>query len=736
MKQFFLVSAILLVALFSEAQDFNLEKLGHLTYDIALNDVWAYSSEDSTGVNLIVDLTNLPDEAPFKYFTGEGDISFRTAHNIYIDEFGILYVIGPNYGNGGCIMYDLNEDPLNPKYVGIYDDTYVHDAYARNNKLYTSEIYGGVFSIVDVSDKSNPIILGNAETPRKFTHNAWLSDDENTLFTTDEVSGAWLGAYDISDPTDIKELDRVQSNPGKGVTPHNTHVLNDYLITSYYKDGVTIHDASNPSSIIEVGSFDTSLDLSGGGTDGCWGATPFLPSGNILASDIQTGLYILKPTYKRGGLLSGIVSDSETNEILSDVAIVILNQKANTITGAEGDYSIGSAGSSTVEVQFSKLGYEVLVETVELIEGETVTLDVSLQEKTSFAISVDVYDNNSGDKIPDAIISIINEDFEYNEKADEAGTLALNKFYAGTYVISVGKWGYQSAADTIELNADRNSYSANIVEGYHDNFIVDLGWQVSGNAATGSWERGIPEGTSFYGADSNPGNDVEVDIANFCYVTGNGGGGPGNDDIDDGSTVLTSPIFDLSKPTVPILNYSRWFFTGGGRDTIYNDILTIYISNGTDSVALEVVGAESEGNSTWQDKMFDLTEIDIELTTTMTLIIETGDLEEPHLVEAAFDHFYITQMPVGIANHQYNDLTVQLSENPFTNQIKFTLNDAFLKVDDELTIQFISIDGKIVHKATMDGLNYTWQPNLPKGIYQYYISNSKGFLYTDKIIKL
>ena len=76
--------------------------------------------------------------------------------------------------------------------------------------------------------------------------------------------------------------------PGTGnVIPHNTHVLGDYLITSYYTSGVTVIDASDPFNLIEVAYYDTS-PYSGGTFDGCWGAYPYLPSGLVLATDSET----------------------------------------------------------------------------------------------------------------------------------------------------------------------------------------------------------------------------------------------------------------------------------------------------------------------------------------------------------------------------------------------------------------------------------------------------------------
>jgi hypothetical protein len=92
--------------------------------------------------------------------------------------------------------------------------------------------------------------------------------------------------------------DLIQSWSGfTNVVPHNTHVIGNYLVTSYYTDGVTIVDASDPYNLIEVAYFDTSPQYEGDGYNGCWGAYPYLPSGLILATDRQNGLHVLSTPY-------------------------------------------------------------------------------------------------------------------------------------------------------------------------------------------------------------------------------------------------------------------------------------------------------------------------------------------------------------------------------------------------------------------------------------------------------
>lgn len=276
-------------------------------FEPGINSIWrdiktwnnhAYVTTEAKQGLLIIDLSTLPGDANLatSYYTPAGtngglDMS---AHNLFIDENGICYIFGANRDSGGCIMLDL-ADPKNPIEVGKVENWYVHDGVAKNNILFLANILDGFFSMFDVTDKANPVFLGNRNTPNNFTHNLWFSDDLNYVYTTDEVSGAFLAEYDVSDPGAITETDRIRTTTGTDVIPHNTHFINNFIVTSYYRDGVIIHDVSDKGNMKEVARFDTSPAFSGNGFNGCWGVYPWLPSCNIIASDIENGLYILKP---------------------------------------------------------------------------------------------------------------------------------------------------------------------------------------------------------------------------------------------------------------------------------------------------------------------------------------------------------------------------------------------------------------------------------------------------------
>ncbi len=426
-----LLSLVLVILFISSFAQLNMEELGFLPYTNALSDIWGYADEDGneyalvgtyTGLS-VVDVTD--PAAPVEVFFGSGvnsiwrdiktwgdyayvsteggggiyivDMSplpgpitntslftgsaypFTTIHNLYIDETGKLYIFGANSGAGGAIICDLTSNPMNPVELGLFNDYYFHDGMARGDTLWGAAIYQGFFAAVDVSDPTNPQALATKSTPGYFAHNCWISDGGNVLFTTDEIENGYIAAYDVSDFDNIFETDRIQSSPGNNVIPHNVHVLNDYLVTAYYSDGITIHDASRPGNLIEVGNYDTSPNFPGPGYHGSWGAYPFLPSGNILASDIEEGLYILGPDYVRGCFLEGIVTDSSTGLPINNVQIKILPTDVTGVTNFSGVFAFGTPTADVYNIEFTHSEYNTkVIENVTLSNGDLTYLEVEL----------------------------------------------------------------------------------------------------------------------------------------------------------------------------------------------------------------------------------------------------------------------------------------------------------------------------------------------------------------------
>ena len=600
----------------------------------------AYMTTEAEAGLYIVDLSPLPQSSvlPVTLFNGDG---WSTSHSLFIDETnGRLYLNGSNRGNGGVIMYDLTQDPEAPVEIGEFDQWYVHDCYARGNLLYNAHISDGFMSIVDVTDPASPVLLGTQATPNTFTHNCWLDDSGQYIFTTDERPDSYLAAYDVSDPTDIQFLDKLQTSPGSQAIIHNTYWLNDYVIQSYYTEGVSIYDVSDPTNIIETGHYDTS-PFTGDGFNGAWGVYPFAPSGNLFVSDIEGGLYILGPTYTPACRLEGIITNVQTLAPVGSATLTLTSTSASDITGFDGLYSTGTAVAGTYQVLVSAAGYEdATIEGVVLLNGQVTTLDVALVPLESFVFGGLVSEAGSNSPIAGAVVNIHSDLYDFNTTSDANGQFTLPAVFEGTYTITAGLWGYHTVCLGEQLLSQATSDIIVLLPiGYADDFALDLGWTVTGDAPRGVWERGEPVGTEYNNSPCAPDVDVDGDCADQAYVTGNDGGDAGNDDVDNGFTRLTSPVFDATGAADPWVRYYRWFFNDGGSGSL-NDSFLLQLTNGNATVTLEEVTANDPGAHTWVMRQWAITSL-LPATATMQFIAYTADVTPGHLVEAAIDRFEV-----------------------------------------------------------------------------------------------
>ncbi len=691
---------------------------------------------------LIIDMTNAPEEITWEFWQPDLEVGtfaepLEKCHNIYIDEKGYAYLSGCNISNEGVIILDVFTTPGTPIYVGAADARYSHDAYARGDTLWSSDILTGIFSVWDVSDRTNPIELASQTTTTFFTHNAWLSTDGNYLFTTDERPDAFVDAYDVSDLSDIKLLDSYKpaDTRDQGVIPHNVHYLDGgYLVISWYTDGVKIVDANRPTNLVEVGSYDTYTGNQTG-FNGCWGVTPFLPSGLVIASDINTGLYVFNPTYVRACYLEGTVRSASNGMMLNDVEVVIESGFFNdTTSDPMGAFKTGQAEAGTFDVTFSKDGYFTKTVPAVLVNGEVTILDVELESLPTAAISVQTLRDADNNPIENAKVLIVSETFSYEATTDATGSFTLAEVFFDDYTIYAGAWGYENILfdENVTINAD-GEYTITLKEAYQDDFILDLGWESTGDAPTGIWERGVPVGTSFQGTQSNPGADISGDVGNQCYVTGNGGGGAGTDDIDDGTVILTSPIMDLTTYNSPMLSYNLWFLNAGGSGTP-NDYLEVKLTNGTDEVILETLTSDDSAGFWRTTSEFDVASL-IELTNDMRLVVTSADDDPGHLVEAAIDAFLVLEgEPNSIQTSINTDFELLAYPNPFSDQInvQFDVNGATAS-----QLEVHNLLGQVIEVVNLNNDKGTLQigANLPKGIYLIKIQADQEISKTIKIIK-
>ncbi|MBK9335912.1 MAG: choice-of-anchor B family protein [Lewinellaceae bacterium] len=332
---------------------------------------FAYVSTEANNSGItIVDLRQLPDTVVWKTWYGPGtDTLFRRSHALACAD-GYLYIFGGT--QWGTVTCDL-ADPWNPAVKNITNQQYVHDGYIRGDTLWASEIYAGQFSAFDISDKTNPVLLATQPTPGRFNHNSWLSDDGRFLFTTDEKPNTPLAAFDVSNLANITQLDLYFPSKRPTYEVHNVRVLRDFLINPSYGGQLTLVDAHRPDNLIEIANVSLGNSL-------VWDADPYLPSGIVLATAKNEGLFIYQPTYQRAAYLEGRVTDAATGNPLAKVKVVVQQTSNSDVTRADGTFKTGAAQAGTYTVQVGKIGYRPRTLTDVLLKtGETTWLELALE---------------------------------------------------------------------------------------------------------------------------------------------------------------------------------------------------------------------------------------------------------------------------------------------------------------------------------------------------------------------
>jgi choice-of-anchor B domain-containing protein len=445
---------------------------------------YAFVTTEATAGLQIIDLQNLPaSNLSSKFIFTNNPISncnLSKIHSLHVDTAkGFAYLYGGSCVSGAFVL-DLKPDPYNPTFAGQYrnlnQNPYIHDGFVINDTLYAAHMNQGNVAIVDMTNKSAPVVLSTFSTPTAFPHNCWRSDDGKYLFTTDENSfSPFLTSFDISNPSNVVELDRIQSNPGSGSVVHNTHYYNGYLVNAYYKDGITIVDGHRPNNLVQVGNYDTYPQQSGGGYNGCWGAYPTLPSGNIIATNVpitfvaypsnDTGkLFVFTPTYKRACYAEGNVSDSITNLPLSNVLLSLSSiVNGSDLSDLNGAYYLGTADSGTYSLVASKSGYASRTFTVNLSHGNVTNLNLKLLptsvglpknngiEHVTYKIENQQLHFLSGDRLPFkyAICDVNGKILGNGRVSDEAVHVVNYYFKSGCYFIKL--WDETNQVKTIKI---------------------------------------------------------------------------------------------------------------------------------------------------------------------------------------------------------------------------------------------------------------------------------------------
>jgi hypothetical protein len=240
------------------------------------------------------------------------DITNPTAP-VEVSDWGVVHDLGGPPAEGlGC-------DP---------DPVYGHSAEpSEDGKLAFLAYWDSGFIALDLTDPANPTYRGRTVYPADAdgdAHSSSYDDARQLLFTADEdfckTSGSgtekgygYLRVYDYSNlaaPVQIGEY-RTPNSLGTNdqqagdYVIHNPLVVGTDVYVSWYSDGVRVLDASDPTAPEEVAYFvppSTNNPVSPSqrgvltNTPQVWGVAVDEATGLIYASDMNSGLWILRRT--------------------------------------------------------------------------------------------------------------------------------------------------------------------------------------------------------------------------------------------------------------------------------------------------------------------------------------------------------------------------------------------------------------------------------------------------------
>lgn len=299
-------------------------------FDTNINAWQAYAYSTVDNANDYVTIINL-NQLPNSVTLVEKNKVVTQAHNLYITNIDhtlnialpsltpSLQLIGSNKFGGAFHSYSLTTpSTLTALPDSSFGSGYTHDGTSINitdsrkdSQCSTTGDSCTVFidfnekemKLWNITDASATTLLGTGEyndvaKSNQYVHSGWGTEDKQHIFLHDEFDEKDGGLNstvrifsiaDLNNPTQVGQW----TGPTRAID-HNGFTRGNRYYMSNYERGLTVLNITDPANPIEVGLFDTYTPSNNAGFNGAWGAYPYLPSGNILVSDISSGLYILK----------------------------------------------------------------------------------------------------------------------------------------------------------------------------------------------------------------------------------------------------------------------------------------------------------------------------------------------------------------------------------------------------------------------------------------------------------
>jgi choice-of-anchor B domain-containing protein len=560
---------------------------------------YAYVVTENAGGVQVVDLANVDNGvAPLVNTIMTGGSA--NTHTLAINTTsGFLYRAGGS-GNG-LRIYDLNQSAVNPPFVGQWPDKYVHEAEivsypGREIAICCGGLNNGYtntgIDIVDVTNKASPQSLFNISYGLPgYSHQAWLSPDGQYLYHNDETDGRpYTRVFDASQlgsaSPSLTYLTEFQNGTS---VDHNIYTKGNLIYESNYRGGLRVFDRSASSTAPAlVAYFDTYPEDDLVGYNGLWNNYPYFPSGVVIGSDLERGLFVWWV----------------------------------------GTPQLSISYPDGIPVAVDPAGQALRVRIHGNVAGQLVGGTPKLWTSTGGAWT-------SSNLVP-----LAGEDFAALFPAVPCGTTF------DWYVTAQSQNGivWTSPENAPEVHETVSAAYSTLAYANYD-FETSGSFQtgIAGDTATsGVWARVDPIGTL-----AQPEDDHSAAPGTVCWVTQNGlsGGAVDASDVDGGTTTLRSPNYDMSGPYSWVVSYWRWYSNDQGGAP-HTDVFKVDVSNdgGAGWVNVETVGPTGpETSGGWYRHEFIVDQF-VTPTTLTRFRFVASDTGVDSVVEAAIDDVSITRV--------------------------------------------------------------------------------------------
>ncbi|MFN0149768.1 MAG: choice-of-anchor B family protein [bacterium] len=598
---------------------------------------FCYVGTEAGGGLQIISLAN--PEAPFlaATFTGSG---LSSIHSVTVDTLNArLYANG---ANGGCRILSL-ANPTAPTQIGNYGGAYVHDSHVRDDTLYAACIGIGKVQVLNVANPGAISLITQFTTERNATHNCWTTEDRQFLLATDETGGGRVTSWDISDLGDPIQVDGFTADANGDA--HNVHIRDNLAYVAHYTEGVHILDITDPTDLRQAGYFYT---YNGGGLfDGAWGVFNYFPSGTIVVSDMQSGMFLVD-YWENAGAVGGAVTDAVTGQPIPYAQVSLVETARDFAVSGAGAFLIdANEGSHTVRAR--AFGYDSTSASVTVTPGDTTAQGFALQPLVGGGAAGTVVLESNGSAATNVIVSV--KETPIADTTDVSGAFSLGGLPVGSYKLYVDDYSFQPESLTTDIVASGQALVTFVVDRVDIAFSFEdtssAGWTTNADGSDNAdvathWVRLNPRGSATWeGIAVQPEDDHTRNPLTKCWVTGQGptsGGPPENGDVDNGKTTLYSPVMNLTTLSSPVISFWRWYTNNSGENPGTDSWRAQISSNG--GTTWVTVDSTKTTTNAWKEIRFAVASY-VQPTATVRMRFIAEDIGGDSNVEAALDDFRV-----------------------------------------------------------------------------------------------